>query len=155
MVTEEVYDTHWVIFEQTGNWTAYNLTSYFHDLFIYLLLYICLSTCLFLPPLYVMFLPLLWDLLLLLLSPSIGLGPCLHSPVVGVPTSYSSLPPLLIERLKVKFLIMRKTWNFKKNKRIASDTPLSHQQTQKEKEGWRPHWSFPTWCGPLLVQCPS
>ena len=43
----------------------------------------------------------------------------------------SSLPPVIIERLKVKFLIMRKTWNFKKKK--WHTVLLSHQRSRHKK----------------------
>lgn len=48
-----------------------------------------------------------------------------------------------------------KNVKFQKEKVTHCTTVSPAQQTQEEKERWRPHWSFPTWCGPLLVQCPS
>ena len=47
-----------------------------------------------------------------------------------LPTGCSSLPPVIIERLKVKFLIMRKMWNFKKKK--WHTVLLSHQRSRRK-----------------------
>ena len=46
-------------------------------------------------------------------------------------SSMSPLPPTLIERLKVKFLIMRKKWNFRKKKWHTTVSPADTERQRR------------------------